>query len=118
VRKNEIALAATTNRERREACQRQPVVATDADFFLAKERREPAGHNPVPAGAPDLEHHSDRSHSELPVLVFTLRETAAILKVHEKTVRRLIARELLKATKGIRHLRVTRKSIEEYLAKN
>lgn len=53
--------------------------------------------------------------SRLPQLVFTLQETAWMLKVTPKTVRRLISRGLLKKSSAIRHLRITSKSIEEFL---
>lgn len=54
----------------------------------------------------------------LPVLFYTGTETAAILKVTEKTVRRLVARGLLKKCQAIRHIRITRRSLDEFLAKN
>ena len=53
--------------------------------------------------------------SELPVLVYTVEETAAILKTSQKTVYRLVNRGLLKASKALRHLRITRKSVEDFL---
>ena len=55
---------------------------------------------------------------ELPVFVYTASETAAILKVNEKTVRRLIDRGLLTKAKAIRHIRITRQSLDEFLAHN
>ncbi len=51
----------------------------------------------------------------LPELVFTVRETAQILKVSDKTVYRLVDRGLLKASKALRHLRITRSSLEEFV---
>jgi excisionase family DNA binding protein len=54
--------------------------------------------------------------SPLPPLVFTARETAALLKVSETTVYRLVARQRLHAVKSLRHLRVTRVSLEIFLA--
>ncbi|WCJ60690.1 helix-turn-helix domain-containing protein [Fontisphaera persica] len=57
------------------------------------------------------------NRDELPTLVYTVHETAAILKVTEKTIYRLVDRELLKASNALRHLRITRKSLEEFLAK-
>jgi excisionase family DNA binding protein len=53
---------------------------------------------------------------DLPTLVYTVSETGAILKVTDKTVYRLVDRGLLKASKALRHLRITRKSLEEFLA--
>ena len=56
--------------------------------------------------------------TELPVLFYTGSEAAAILKVNEKTVRRLVDRGLLKKCKAIRHIRITRRSLDEFLANN
>jgi excisionase family DNA binding protein len=53
---------------------------------------------------------------QVPQYVFTAGETAAILKVTEKTVYRLVARRKLEAVKALRHLRITRKSLEAFLA--
>ena len=53
---------------------------------------------------------------DIPVFVYTASETASILKVNEKTVRRLIDRGLLKKSKAIRHIRITRQSLDEFLA--
>ncbi len=53
----------------------------------------------------------------LPVMVYTVDETASILKVKKKTVYRLVEREMLKASKALRHLRITSKSLEEFLAR-
>jgi len=55
-------------------------------------------------------------HSELPRLAFSVQETAAMLNVSTKSVRRLIDRGLLSASRGLRHLRITRRSIDAYLA--
>jgi excisionase family DNA binding protein len=54
--------------------------------------------------------------SPMPQLVFTAGETAALLKVTEKTVYRLVARQKLHAIKSLRHLRITRASLEKFLA--
>lgn len=56
--------------------------------------------------------------AQLPVLVYTASEAAAILKVNEKTVRRLVDRGLLKKSNSIRHIRITRLSLEDFLANN
>jgi excisionase family DNA binding protein len=53
--------------------------------------------------------------SQLPQMVFTVEETAAILKVSHKTVYRLIGRNLLKASSALRHKRITIRSIETFL---
>lgn len=55
-------------------------------------------------------------NSSLPQLVFTAGETAALLKVTEKTVYRLVARKKLYAVKSLRHLRIPRASLEKFLA--
>ena len=48
-------------------------------------------------------------------LAFSVKETAAILGVSEKTVRRLIARKLLRASRALRHLLIPAKEIEKFL---
>jgi len=50
-----------------------------------------------------------------PRLAFSVRETAAMLGVSEKTVRRLIARGLLRPSKALRHLLIPRTEIERFL---
>ena len=52
----------------------------------------------------------------LPQMVFTVEETAEILKVSHKTVYRLVDRNLLHASKALRHLRITKNSLEQFLA--
>ena len=52
----------------------------------------------------------------LPQLVYTVEETAEILKVSQKTVYRLVERECLHAVKALRHLRISKKSLEQFLA--
>jgi excisionase family DNA binding protein len=52
----------------------------------------------------------------LPQLVYTVEETAEILKVCEKTVYRLVERKMLHAIKALRHLRITKKSLDAFLA--
>jgi len=54
--------------------------------------------------------------SSMPQLVFTAGETAALLKVTEKTVYRLVSRQRLHAVKSLRHLRITRASLEKFIA--
>jgi hypothetical protein len=49
----------------------------------------------------------------MPPLVFTAGETAAFIKVAEKTAYRLAARQKLVAVKALRHLRITRRSLEK-----
>jgi excisionase family DNA binding protein len=52
----------------------------------------------------------------LPQMVYTVEETAEILKVCEKTVYRLVERKMLHAIKALRHLRITKKSLDNFLA--
>jgi excisionase family DNA binding protein len=49
-------------------------------------------------------------------LVFTVSETAAMLKISTKSVYRLVQRNKLAVCKELRHLRVPRASIERLLA--
>ena len=48
-------------------------------------------------------------------LAFSVKETAEILGVSEKTVRRLINRKLLRASRALRHLRIAKKEIERFV---
>ena len=50
-----------------------------------------------------------------PRLAFSLRETADMLGVSEKSVRRLISRGLLRSSRALRHLLIPRKEIERFL---
>jgi excisionase family DNA binding protein len=47
--------------------------------------------------------------------VYTAREAAAIARVNEKTIRRLIARGKLRKCESIRHIRIPRQSLEDLL---
>lgn len=51
----------------------------------------------------------------LPQMVYTVEETAEILKVREKTVYRLVERKMLHAIKALRHLRITKSSLDNLL---
>jgi excisionase family DNA binding protein len=53
--------------------------------------------------------------ARLPQMVFTAEEVAEILKVSNKTVYRLVDRNLLRASKALRHLRITKKSLDEFM---
>jgi excisionase family DNA binding protein len=53
---------------------------------------------------------------EVPRLAYSVREVAAMLNVSSKSVRRLVDRDLLKASRALRHLRITRVSLESFLA--
>ena len=54
----------------------------------------------------------------LPQLVFRAGEAAAALKVSVKSVYRLVQRGKLSSLKSIRHLRIPRESLEQFVAKN
>lgn len=49
------------------------------------------------------------------VLVFTVPEVAALLKVTPCTVYDLVSRGFLRRARGIRHLRITARSLDNYL---
>ena len=55
-------------------------------------------------------------HSDLPRLAYSVQEVAVMLNVSTKTVYNLIDRKLLRASKALRHIRITRMSVEEFLA--
>jgi len=48
-------------------------------------------------------------------LAFSVRESAQMLGVSEKSVRRLISRKLLRPSRALRHLRIPKKEIERFL---
>ena len=48
-------------------------------------------------------------------LAFSVKETAEILGVSEKTIRRLVSRDLLRSSKALRHLLIPKKEIERFL---
>jgi len=50
-----------------------------------------------------------------PRLAYSVKETAALLGLSEKTVRRLIDRGLLKASRALRHLLIPKKEIDRFL---
>jgi hypothetical protein len=54
------------------------------------------------------------SKALLPKLLFTLKETAYILSVSEKSVRRFLERGLLKTNPSLRTKLITRESIEVF----
>jgi excisionase family DNA binding protein len=53
---------------------------------------------------------------ELPRLAYSVAESAQMLNLSEKTILRLIQRNLLKASKALRHKRITARSLREFLA--
>ena len=52
----------------------------------------------------------------LPSEVLTLQQVCEVLQVGPKTVYRLVARGKIRRVAGIRHVRITRKALEEFLA--
>ena len=48
-------------------------------------------------------------------MAFSVQETAGLLGVSEKTVRRLVARRLLCPSRALRHLLIARREIERFL---
>jgi predicted transcriptional regulator len=48
-------------------------------------------------------------------VAFSVRETAEMLGVSEKSVRRLISRKLLRPSHALRHLLIPQKEIERFL---
>ncbi len=50
-----------------------------------------------------------------PKLAYRVKETAQILGISEKSVRRLIDRGLLRSSKALRHLLIPRHEIERFL---
>lgn len=52
---------------------------------------------------------------EFPRLAHSIHETAAMLGVSDKTVRRLVDRGLLRACRALRHLLIPRTEIERLL---
>lgn len=51
----------------------------------------------------------------LPRLAYSVRETASMLGVSEKSVRRLVVRGLLRPSRALRHLLIPRSEIERFL---
>jgi excisionase family DNA binding protein len=56
--------------------------------------------------------HVEPTH---PRLAYSVKEAAQILGVSEKTIRRLVARGLLRSSKALRHLLIPKKEIERFL---
>ena len=52
---------------------------------------------------------------KLPRLAYSVAESAQMLNLSEKTILRLIQRNLLKASKALRHKRITARSLQEFL---
>lgn len=51
----------------------------------------------------------------LPRLAYSVEEVASMMNVSTKTVYRLVDRRLLKASKAMRHLRITAASLTEFI---
>lgn len=63
----------------------------------------------------DLEiENMNRDLDALPRLAYSVRETAWLLGVSEKSVRRLISRGLLHPSRSLRHLRISKDEIERF----
>jgi hypothetical protein len=58
---------------------------------------------------------SAKPKQDLPKLLYTIRETAYILSVSEKSVRRFLERGLLKTSQALRTKLITRESIENFV---
>jgi len=54
-------------------------------------------------------------HSYLPKLLYSIPETAHMLSMDDKSVRRLLERGLLKSSKALRTKLITRESIENFI---
>ena len=68
-------------------------------------------------GKPALVSSKAKDMLRLPRLAFSVRETAEMLGISEKTVRRLIDRGLLRPSRALRHLLISKKEIEHFLEK-
>ena len=51
----------------------------------------------------------------LPRLAYSIRELAEMLNLSQKTIRRLIQRNLLKPMRATRHIRIYRQEIERFV---
>ena len=52
----------------------------------------------------------------IPRVAFSVKETAEVLGVSEKTVRRLVTRQLLRPSRALRHLLISKKEVDRFLA--
>jgi excisionase family DNA binding protein len=50
-----------------------------------------------------------------PRIAFSVKEAAALLGISEKSVRRLIARGILRSSRALRHLLIPKKELERFL---
>jgi len=60
----------------------------------------------------------DKENKGLRRLAYSVQEVASMLNVHEKTVRRLVHRGLLKKSDSIRHIRISHQSVETFFDLN
>ncbi|PWU19839.1 MAG: hypothetical protein C5B50_05265 [Verrucomicrobia bacterium] len=67
------------------------------------------------AGASPLTEKHIPSASRLSRVAFNVKETAAMLGICEKSVRRLVARGLLRPSRALRHLLIPKNEIERFL---
>lgn len=58
---------------------------------------------------------TEANEKSLKRMAYSVAEVAAMLNISSKTVYRLVDRRLLKASKALRHLRITTASIEQFL---
>lgn len=72
----------------------------------------------------DCHRRTDRTASQTSIatstapsfrLAFSVKEAADMLGVSEKTIRRLISRRLLRASRALRHLLIPKKELERFL---
>jgi len=74
-----------------------------------------AGANDIPSTHESAVAISANGESHLLRIAFGVGEAATILGVSEKTVRRLISRGLLRPSRALRHLLISRKEIDRFL---
>jgi hypothetical protein len=59
--------------------------------------------------------NNQRTNYDLPKLLYNIKDTAEILSVSEKSVRRFLERGLLKTSLALRTKLITRESIEAFV---
>ena len=94
-----------------------PAVAQDSLTSAADLSVHDTG-GPCQSAAPELKTAKKASLSSERFgcrLAFSVKEAAEILGVSEKTIRRLVARGLLRSSKALRHLLIPKKEIERFL---
>jgi excisionase family DNA binding protein len=58
---------------------------------------------------------NDQKQPVLVPLVYTVEETAGVLKISTKSVRRLLKRRLLSGSKALRKILIPRRQVEDFL---